>query len=332
MNYKVLSIVAVTAALLTSCGGGGASKAKLTSEVDSVSYFIGYDYGSSMVRDLGAVPGNTMNFDAIGVGFSDGITALDEQVAVDSRQAFLQAFFMDLQKAAADSVSVAGDDNGNTSVKGNGLSTVIKDRIDSMCYILGYQYGNGFLEGIDNMPGEDPNVTLVNAGFKLGITNDTVNFNYDIDTRAYLMAYFQRVEAEEKEKELAPIREEMQAFLDANKEKEGVMVTESGLQYEVIKEGNGPKPAATDKVKVLYKGTTIDGTVFDSSEDKANPFETPLNRVIRGWTEGIQLMPVGSKYKFTIPAELAYGERGAGPKIGPASVLVFEVELLDIVK
>ena len=123
-----------------------------------------------------------------------------------------------------------------------------------------------------------------------------------------------------------------EAFLAENAKKEGVTVTSSGLQYEVLKQGDGPKPKPTDKVKVHYKGTTIDGTEFDSSYSRGEPISFPLNGVIPGWTEGVALMPVGSKYKFYIPAELAYGERQAGPKIGPNSTLIFEVELLAIEK
>jgi FKBP-type peptidyl-prolyl cis-trans isomerase len=125
---------------------------------------------------------------------------------------------------------------------------------------------------------------------------------------------------------------EGQAYLEKNKTKPGVKVTASGLQYEVLKGATGPKPKATDTVRVHYTGTLIDGTVFDSSVQRGQPAEFPLNGVIAGWTEGLQLMPVGSKYRFIIPSELAYGENGAGSQIGPNAVLIFEVELLAIVK
>ncbi len=120
-------------------------------------------------------------------------------------------------------------------------------------------------------------------------------------------------------------------FLAENKLKDGVITTESGLQYEVIKMGNGQKPAATDRVKVHYHGTLIDGTVFDSSVERGEPITFALNQVIPGWTEGVQLMPVGSKFRFYIPQELAYGAREAG-QIPPYSTLIFEVELLGIEK
>jgi FKBP-type peptidyl-prolyl cis-trans isomerase len=123
-----------------------------------------------------------------------------------------------------------------------------------------------------------------------------------------------------------------EAFLAENKKKPGVKVTASGLQYSVIKDGTGPKPKPSDVVKVHYTGTLIDGTEFDSSVKRGEPATFPLNRVIPGWIEGLQLMKVGSKYKFVIPAGLAYGDRGSPPVIGPNAVLVFDVELLEIVK
>lgn len=121
-------------------------------------------------------------------------------------------------------------------------------------------------------------------------------------------------------------------FLEENKKKPGVVVLPSGLQYVVIKEGTGAMPTATDKVKTHYHGTLITGEVFDSSVERGEPISFPVNGVIKGWTEALQLMKVGSKWKLFIPSDLAYGERGAGQQIGPNSALIFEVELLDIEK
>ena len=135
--------------------------------------------------------------------------------------------------------------------------------------------------------------------------------------------------AAEKNKDAAAKGE---AFLAENAKREGVFVTESGLQYEVVTMGEGEKPTAESTVKVHYHGTLIDGTVFDSSVQRGEPIEFPLNGVIKGWTEGLQLMPVGSKFILYIPYQLAYGERGAGELIGPYEALIFEVELLEIVK
>jgi FKBP-type peptidyl-prolyl cis-trans isomerase FklB len=119
-------------------------------------------------------------------------------------------------------------------------------------------------------------------------------------------------------------------YLEENKKKEGVKTTASGLQYKSLKEGSGPQPKATDTVTVNYRGTLTDGTEFDSSYKRNEPATFPLNGVIKGWTEGLQLMKKGSKYQFVIPAILAYGDRSPGAGIPPNSVLVFEVELLDV--
>lgn len=119
-----------------------------------------------------------------------------------------------------------------------------------------------------------------------------------------------------------------QEFLEANKQRQGVIALPSGLQYEVITEGTGPKPGATSNVTCHYHGTLTDGTVFDSSVKRGQPATFPLNRVIKGWTEGLQLMPTGSKWRFFIPPQLAYGEQQVSAQIGPNSTLIFEVELI----
>lgn len=124
--------------------------------------------------------------------------------------------------------------------------------------------------------------------------------------------------------------EQGKQFLEENAKKEGVVTTASGLQYKVIREGDGAKPTASDEVEVHYRGTLIDGTEFDSSYKRGQPLTFPLSRVIAGWTEGVQLMPIGSKYEFYIPYNLAYGEKGAGGLIPPFAALIFEVELLRI--
>ena len=128
----------------------------------------------------------------------------------------------------------------------------------------------------------------------------------------------------------AKFKEEGENFLAENAKREGVKTTASGLQYEVLEATLGQKPKATDSVKVHYEGTLIDGTVFDSSYKRGKPISFPLNGVIKGWTEGLQLMSVGSKYKLFIPYQLAYGERGAGDSIPPYAALIFTVELLGI--
>ena len=144
------------------------------------------------------------------------------------------------------------------------------------------------------------------------------------------MQEMQGMQEEQMREQFSDVIKESESFLEENSKREGVKVTESGLQYEVITEGSGPKPTAEDKVKVHYTGTLVNGTKFDSSVDRGEPIEFALNGVIAGWTEGLQLMPVGSKYRLFIPYELGYGTRGAGQDIPPFAALIFDVELLDI--
>lgn len=150
------------------------------------------------------------------------------------------------------------------------------------------------------------------------------------EVSAALQELSARAEAEQR-KAFEALEAEGKAFLEENKKAKGVTVTESGLQYEILTEGTGAKPAKSDKVRVHYTGSLIDGTVFDSSVARGTPAEFPVTGVIAGWVEALQMMPVGSKWRLTIPHNLAYGERGAGASIPPFSTLIFEVELLDII-
>ena len=153
------------------------------------------------------------------------------------------------------------------------------------------------------------------------------------EAQSLVQAFFQ--EQEEKQRVAAAEAGKVakaagESFLADNAKKEGIVVLPSGLQYQVLKEGNGKKPSATDQVKCHYEGTLIDGTIFDSSYQRNEPATFGLNQVIAGWTEGVQLMSEGAKYRFFIPYNLAYGERGAGAQIPPFAALVFDVELLKV--
>jgi FKBP-type peptidyl-prolyl cis-trans isomerase FklB len=150
--------------------------------------------------------------------------------------------------------------------------------------------------------------------------------------QAYSMSEMESIKAKALEKQYAAEKKANEDFLTENAKKEGVVTLPSGLQYKVVKEGTGAKPTATDKVKVHYHGTNIKGEVFDSSVDRGTPAEFGLNQVIKGWTEGLQLMPVGSKYILYVPYDLAYGAQSRGDKIGPFATLIFEVELQGIEK
>jgi FKBP-type peptidyl-prolyl cis-trans isomerase FklB len=161
----------------------------------------------------------------------------------------------------------------------------------------------------------------------------------DDAARAYIMGYINKREAAKASRKAETDKvkykdyiDQNEAFLTKNKEKSGVITTASGLQYEVIKMGTGPKPTAQNTVKVDYVGTLIDGTEFDSSVKRKQPATFPVSGVIPGWTEALQLMPVGSKFKLYLPASIAYGAAGAGEVIKPFSTLIFEVDLLEILK
>jgi FKBP-type peptidyl-prolyl cis-trans isomerase len=157
----------------------------------------------------------------------------------------------------------------------------------------------------------------------------------DEQIRSVLMEFQQAMRKKQQERSQragTENRKSADKFLQKNKAKPGVVTTASGLQYEVVTQGAGQKPSATNTVKVHYRGTLLSGKEFDSSYRRGQPAEFPVNRVIKGWTEALQLMSVGSKYKLYIPPELGYGERGTGRDIGPNSLLIFEVELLDIVQ
>lgn len=183
-------------------------------------------------------------------------------------------------------------------------------------YALGMDFGSNIKQSLD-MNGIYPNIDELMKGFRDSLTGGETRFAGDeainlIETAFYGMAI-------QKETD----------FLAENSKKPGIIITPSGLQYEIIKQADGPKPSVTDIVTVHYEGRLIDGTVFDSSYDRREPTEFPLNVVISGWTEGIQLMSIGSSFIFYIPSELGYGPSGYGP-IPPYAALIFTVELLDI--
>jgi FKBP-type peptidyl-prolyl cis-trans isomerase len=202
--------------------------------------------------------------------------------------------------------------------------TKVKTAEDSLAYALGIaSYFYYMTDSVDIDP-------VLFAKGMLDSKNEKNTLD-ETSAQGYVMTYMQKRQAEKMQAMYTKNIEEGENFLSENKKREGVQETTSGLQYEVLTMGTGAKPLATDIVKVHYTGMLIDSTKFDSSVDRGAPAEFGVNQVIQGWQEGIQLMPVGSKFKFYIPYELGYGENGTGP-IPPYSVLVFEVELLEIIK
>ncbi|WP_299060533.1 FKBP-type peptidyl-prolyl cis-trans isomerase [uncultured Polaribacter sp.] len=212
----------------------------------------------------------------------------------------------------------------------------LETEIDSVSYAIGLTMSSQLKSGF-----KEVNEAVLLQAIRNGL--DSTNLLIEIkDIQQVISPYFQKKQAEQMKEQQEKQAKEAEAnfgenkkagedFLAANKSKDGVVTTASGLQYIVLKEGKGKKPAGpTAKVKVHYHGTNLEGKVFDSSVDRGTPAEFGLNQVIKGWTEGVQLMNVGSKYKFFIPQDLAYGAQNKGADIKPFSTLIFEVELLEV--
>ncbi|MES2731015.1 MAG: FKBP-type peptidyl-prolyl cis-trans isomerase, partial [Bacteroidota bacterium] len=197
----------------------------------------------------------------------------------------------------------------------------LKNENDSISYSIGVSIGQSLKgQGLDSI-----HLDVLTSALKSSYGNDSLLIGKE-QANQFLSSYFQNLQMKKAEvgKKVG------QQFLAENKTKPGIITLPSGLQYQVLKEGTGAKPKATDKVKAHYKGTLLDGTVFDSSYERKEPLNIGVTEVIPGWTEALQLMSIGSKWKLFVPSDLAYGERGAGHDIPPHSALVFEIELISI--
>jgi len=224
-------------------------------------------------------------------------------------------------------VKKAGTATAKTAAAGPALTT----RKQKFSYALGMNIGTGYKQGLEKQGVEfDP--ALIAAGVKDALSGGKTRLTQE-QAQAVLTEVKTEVGKQQQEKMQAASaknKEEGEAFLTANKTKEGVVTLPSGLQYKILTEGKGPKPAATDSVVCNYRGTLVNGTEFDSSYKRGQPATFGVSQVIKGWTEALQLMPVGSKWQLYIPSTLAYGERGPG-EIGPNATLIFDVELISIV-
>lgn len=287
----------------------------------------------------GSAAGNEVAIDTF--SYSYGVVMAKElkarKVTVDELN------FEDFRKAIQTSL-----DKGKPEIDIASAQKTIQDRFvtgqpapetNRLGYCLGMMIGTNIGGAIDQLKLEKDllDITSLESGFKTSVSNDTANLKMnEIAAGEYLNTFFQAKQKiaqqemmERMKVEGAENLQKGEAFLAENAKKEGVKVTESGLQYEILVEGKGPKPTPESKVKTHYHGTLLDGTVFDSSVDRGEPISFPVGGVIQGWQEALQLMPVGSKWRLFIPSNLAYGPQGSG-SIAPNSTLIFEVELIEI--
>ncbi len=204
-------------------------------------------------------------------------------------------------------------------------ATTLETDKQKISYIFGIQVGQNMMqEGVE----------LDIEAFKAGVADMMAGQQPQLDqaTAEQVVQAYQAQKAQELAKVMNEKQAQAKAFMEENAKKDGVVTTDSGLQYEVLKEGDGATPTENDKVIANYKGTLIDGTVFDSSYDRGEPATFPVNGVIQGWQEALKMMKEGSKWRIVVPANLAYGPRGAGNLIGPNETLIFEIELIAITK
>lgn len=288
--------------VMAACGGqgdqtGGKEKPLTSLEpgMQSVSYALGMD----MARQIGGMPGAN-NQDQLVAGLRDRMAG-QAKIEDTAAREVMQAHAMGMDDPDFKNADFADQTAQRSYAIGVTVGSIASKQFEGI-------QTQALVQGLQDKLAGGPTL----------LTEDQI---------PVLVGDYQR---EQHEKKAAKNKAEGEAFLAQNAQREGVVVTDSGLQYEVLQPGDGPQPKATDTVTVHYRGTLLDGTQFDSSYDRGESISFALNRVIAGWTEGLQLMPVGSKYKFFIPGNLAYGERGAGADIGPNATLVFEVELLDI--
>jgi FKBP-type peptidyl-prolyl cis-trans isomerase FklB len=228
--------------------------------------------------------------------------------------------------AAKTQTTPAAKTGQSTAAKRPVAPLTLKTDKDKLSYAVGMNIGRSIHSQSMEI---DPAILL--RGLKDEMAGKTVMT--DMEAHNTLMQAQQEAKKkidETRQASMEPNKKAGDAFLAANKTKEGVVTLPSGLQYKILKEGTGPKPTPADSVVCNYRGTLIDGKEFDSSYKRGQPATFPVGQVIKGWTEALQLMPVGSKWQLFVPADLAYGDRGAGPDIGPGATLIFEVELISI--
>lgn len=282
----------------------------LKNQTDSASYALGMNIAQSLNNDLG-----DLNTTLVTRGVKD-VFSKKKPLFDDS------TVYSILSRYAEKMRQQARTDSAAAPVANKNKQSVIKTDADSASYALGTNIAQSL-----NTDLGDLNTTFIAQGLE-DVFNEKPPLFDEPTIFEILSSYSEKIKEQQSQK----LIKEGETFLQQNKTKAGVKTTASGLQYEVIKEGTGLKPTAADSVTVHYRGSLLDGTEFDASYDRGEPLTLELDGVIKGWTEGVQLMTVGSKYKFYVPYQLGYGLRGAPPTIPGGSALIFEIELLDVKK
>lgn len=323
---KSFIFLALITSVFASCQNKSSNKAIVT-HLDSISYIMGANDGQQLSQSFKQQKFDSLlNLDLYFKGIKDATSKepkLDYEVK--DKMSMVQEFFREYQM---NQMEMAKDSTGTVKP----MATK-KEKTDSISYIMGANDGQGMVEGFKTA-GLDTTISFELYLQGLFTTGNGKESLIPIkENIPMIQDFFQELQQKKLMKEFGHIKQQGEEFLAKNKAREEVTETESGLQYEIIKEGKGAKPTINDKVKVHYHGTLADGTVFDSSVERKEPIVFNVGGVISGWTEALQLMPVGSKWKLYIPYELAYGTRPQpGGKIKPFDMLIFEVELLEIVK
>lgn len=306
------------------------SQTPLTSESDTLSYAFGIYLSDNGLNDYLTQMGVLTDTTDISQKYQQRI-----EEATDKKQK--EALTAEL-KAELNSINAENQDNLQQLLKGIREKLEKQESNDNKAYTKGLEIGDQLLNMSKRFESEALNETeetinnsALYEGIKNNLSKEPLRINNSKDIIENKMASIAEKAEQEQKRKSAETIAQGEKFMAENAKKEGVVTLPDGLQYKIIKEGNGSIPTASDKVEVHYKGTLIDGTVFDSSIDRGQPITFAVTQVIPGWTEVLQLMPVGSKWEVYIPYDLAYGSRDAG-KIPPYSDLIFEIELLDIVK
>jgi len=329
MKITQLAIVLLFGMGFMSCQNS--NTVSIETKTDSVSYVLGAFQGQSMIENFKKAQIDSMiDMDLYFEAFKNAAQGKTLKMDPDSNNKVITTFFQTLQTS---NMMAARDTTGMTAKFQPSQSI-----LDSISYLLGADFGKRLTDdfarnGLDTVL----SVPIIAKSFVASLSNEDLL----LDPKANMPmvdAFFKNWQEEQMKVQEEKMREENadviragEEFLAKNKALDEITETASGLQYEIIKEGKGPKPTFSNTVKVHYHGTFVDGSVFDSSVDRGEPATFGVGQVIKGWTEALQLMPVGSKWKLYIPYQLAYGPQGRG-SIPPFSMLIFEVELLEIVK